>query len=248
MVAEMPLSGMKVLITRPTQQAGALAELITQQGGEPVCFPVIEINGIDKKLWTGDSLHDADIIIFVSRNAVEYLFDGIDEDLPSSSLVIAVGKATAAALHQHDMDTVLQPTQAVGSEGVLMLPELAQVEGKKIVIVRGRGGRELLADTLATRGAKISYIEVYERNLPSPTDEQYAEALTAKVLVCTSVVGVTNLSSLLKKNIKTILTKPLIVLSERIKQQALSLGFTDVVISADTNDQAIVQRLLEMER
>ena len=120
--------------------------------------------------------------------------------------------------------------------------------GKKIVIVRGKGGRELLADTLIARGATISYIEVYERCIATPSREQCDAALLADTIVCTSVAGVTNLQQLLKNNIETVLIKPLIVLSERIKQHALSLGFKQVDVSADASDQKIMQRLMEMEK
>ena len=248
MVAKLPLSGHKVLVTRPQQQAKALADMITQQGGEAIVFPVIEINKINTGSEVSVSPIDADVIIFVSRNAVHAFFSENKPEIPASTLVVAVGKGTAETLAQHGHAQVLCPTQAIGSEGVLMLAELENVVDKNIVIVRGRGGRELLADTLATRGAKISYLEVYERKLPSATVEQCNQAYTADIIVCTSVEGVTNLCSLLNKDIEHVFKKALIVLSERIKQHALSLGFKDVMISADASDQAVIQRLMEMER
>ena len=248
MVADLPLSGRKVLVTRPQQQAKTLADLIIQQGGEAISFPVIQINKLDIGSETNNSLFDTDIIIFVSRNAVQYFFTDAARELAESTTVVAVGKGTAAVLHQHGITHASHPTHAIGSEGVLMMPELENVSGNKIVIVRGRGGRELLADTLTARGAKISYIEVYERVLARLTDEQCKQALTADTLVCTSVAGVTNLPLLLKQDIDRVLLTPLIVLSERIKHHALSLGFKAVMVSADANDYAIKQRLVEMER
>ena len=248
MVADLPLLGRKVLVTRPQQQAETLVDMITQQGGVAISFPVIQINKLDIGLETNDRLFDTDIIIFVSRNAVEYFFSDAQRDIPESTTVVALGKGTAAVLHQYRVTHVLQPSQAIGSEGVLMMPELENVSDNKIVIVRGRGGRELLANTLTARGAKLSYIEVYERVLASPTDEQCKQALTADIVVCTSVAGVTNLTLLLKQDIGLVLLTPLIVLSERIKHHALSLGFKAVMVSADANDHAIMQRLVEMER
>jgi len=248
MVADLPLTGLRVLVTRPEHQAKALANMIAQQGGEAIMFPVIEIHKIDLGSEGSVSPLDADVIIFVSRNAVKHFFRDSKHELSPVTLVIAVGKGTAEVLDQQGISKVLQPTQAIGSEGVLMLPELEDVVDKNIVIVRGRGGRELLADTLAERGAKISYIEVYKRVLASPTDEQCKKATTADIVMCTSVAGVTNLCALLSEGIKLVLEKPLIVLSERIKQHALSLGFKNVMISANASDQAVIQRLMEMER
>ncbi len=247
MVADLPLSGRNVLVTRPQQQAETLADMITQQGGEAISFPVIQINKLDGGSEMNDRLLDTDIIIFVSRNAVQYFFNDAEREIPESTTVVAVGKGTAEVLNQYSVTDVSHPSQAVGSEGVLMMPELENVLDNKIVIVRGRGGRELLANTLTARGAKLSYIEVYERVLASPTDEQCKQALTADIIVCTSVAGVTNLTVLLKQDIGEVLLTPLIVLSERIKQHAFTLGFKKVIVSSDANDHAIMQRLVEME-
>lgn len=249
MIVNMPLVGMRVLITRPFRQSKHLVKMITQEGGKAIYFPVMEIRRIERNLRANISLVDADIIIFVSRNAVDLFFSDSDCRLPISAFIIAIGKGTAAILQQYGVSNVLHPSQgAGGSEGVLMLPELEQVTDKRIIIIRGRGGRELLADTLAARGAKIIHIEVYERILPVPTVEQYMQAPTARILVCTSVTGVINLSWLLRNNIEIMLVKPLIVLSKRIKQHALSLGFKEVVVSVSADDRAIMQLLLEMKR
>jgi uroporphyrinogen-III synthase len=248
MVADLPLNGLKVLVTRPQTQAQLLSDLITEQGGSAIRFPVITIKQLDTHLWADSNLVDVAMIIFVSRNAVSHFVSGLRNELPKTIALVAVGKGTAEAMHQQGLTVDLQPTQAVGSEGLLAMPELAQVAGKKIVIVRGKGGRELLADTLIARGATISYIEVYERCIASPNREQCDAALLADAIVCTSVAGVTNLKQLLKNDIETVMLKPLIVLSERIKQHALSLGFNQVDVSADASDQAIMQRLMEMEK
>ncbi len=248
MVADLPLSGLKVLVTRPEQQAKALSDMVEQLGGDVIRFPVIEIKKIVNNSEESVKPIEMDVMIFVSRNAVDYFFNETGREISASTLVVAVGKGTAEVLVQQGVSQVVQPTQAIGSEGVLMLPELAEVTDKNIAIVRGRGGRELLADTLAARGAKISYIEVYERTVPSPTKAQCKQAASADVVVSTSVLSVTNLYLLLSEDIETILVKPLIVLSERIKQHALSLGFKDVMICADASDQAVIQQLVEMER
>ncbi len=224
-----------------------LAKLIIGQGGEVIYFPVIEIRSIDNKLGTNFDILNADIIIFVSRNAVDFFLDVSGFGLPISAFIIAVGKGTAATLQQNGITKVLQPSQLVGSEGVLMLPELRCVGNKKIIIVRGLGGRKLLADTLAVRGAKTSYMEVYERILPIPTVKRYTQALTAKIIICTSVTGVINLLEMFSSDIEIFRTKPLIVLSARIKKYAISLGFEKVFISLDIDNNSIVQKLVDIE-
>jgi uroporphyrinogen-III synthase len=248
MVADLPLNGLKVLVTRPQTQATVLSDLIAAQGGIAIPFPVITIKKLTTAVPVDNKLTGAAMIIFVSRNAVNYFIADVESDLANTIQCVAIGKGTAEAMQEKGLRVDLQPEKSVGSEGLLAIPELEDVSGKKIVIVRGKGGRELLADTLIARGATISYIEVYERCIASPSEEQCAAALLADTIVCTSVAGVTNLKQLLKNNIETVLIKPLIVLSERIKQHAISLGFKQVNVSADASDQAIMQRLMEMEK
>lgn len=245
MAAKLALLGHKVLVTRPEQQANSLCELIEQAGGTAIRFPVIDIKAVED--ISCPDLSDIDVIIFVSRNAVNHFMAGIKTDLPPQLTWVAVGKGTAQTMNQQGLKVDLQPTQAVGSEGLLLLPEFEQVAGKNILVVRGKGGRELLADTLTARGAKISYLALYERCLPLVDDDQCQAVLKADSIVCTSVAGVTNLTQLLQNNIDAILLKPLLVLSERIKQHALSLGFSNVVVTDDASDQSIMQRLMEME-
>lgn len=248
MVANMSLSGLSVLITRPQAQAQILSDLIAEQGGVAIRFPVIIIKQVDLPSSADSDLSDAAMIIFVSRNAVNHFMASLSYELPKTISLVAVGKGTADAMHQHGLKVDLQPMQTAGSEGLLAMPELTQVAAKKIVIVRGKGGRELLADTLIARGATISYIEVYERCIATVNEEQCDAALLADAIVCTSVAGVSNLKQLLLKDSETVMLKPLIVLSERIKKHALSLGFKQVEVSADASDQAIMQRLMEMEK
>ena len=140
----------------------------------------------------------------------------------------------------------LQPELSNGSEGLLQLPEWQQMTQQQVVIVRGEGGRELMADTLRARGAKISYLEVYRRQLPTVSSELQQQACSADWLTATSANGVTNLLNLLSASCPQVLQKPLLVVSERIKAFAVQQGFKRVHVSLDASDGAIIQRLIEM--
>lgn len=277
MAANMPLNGLKVLVTRPEQQGKNLCEMIVASGGYSISFPVIEIVPIAPEHWAspvnsgktqgqitsspcldshscGDNLDDEkftlteqDMIIFVSRNAVSYFLDTIQQDIPEHIQLVSVGAGSAASMRSHGLRVDIQPDQSIGSEGLLIMPQFEDFAGKQVLIVRGKGGRELLANTLVERGAKVRYIEVYERLIPSPSISQCEEALTSDCVVCTSVEGVKNLSKLLQKGLKTLLDKPMLVVSDRIKMYAESLGFQRVVVSADVSDEAILEQLIKLE-
>ena len=234
------------MVTRPAAQAGQLVSLIRQQGAEPVLFPLIEIKAIEPGSWPIIDWRKVDWLIFVSRNAVQYFCDGLSKKLPSRLQCVAVGNGTAQAMREAGLTVSLQPEISNGSEGLLTLPQMQQLKDQKVVIVRGQGGRELLADTLQTRGATIRYIEVYSRQLPVVSSSQQAAAMETDILLATSVQSVANLLRIFADSKGQICAKPLIVLSERIKQYALAQGFSDIVVTDNASDEAIMQRLIEI--
>src|SRR6185295_12379471 len=61
---------------------------------------------------------------------------------------------------------VIAPQSGADSEALLAAPELADVTGKRVLIVRGEGGRALLGNMLAARGATVNYAECYRRVRP----------------------------------------------------------------------------------
>jgi len=245
MEANSALAGWKVLVTRPAGQAHTISDLVSQAGGEVIAFPTIEIKPLDEV--NAVNLAEQDIIIFVSRNAVSYFADRITDDIAETTLLVSVGKGSAESMRSHGLRVDIQPDRSIGSEGLLMMPEFADMTSKKVLIIRGKGGRELLADTLVQRGAKVQYIEVYERALPSPSIEQCQQALTANSIVCTSVEGVRNLTVLLQKSITLLVDKPMLVMSDRIKDYAVSLGFQHVIVTDTSSDNAVIKQLTKME-
>ena len=246
MTAKSSLDGLTVLVTRPEKQAKNLCTLIENNGGKVIAFPVIDIAPLMPDLSNID-LSVLDMIIFISRNAVDYCPVIIKDNITSSISLVSVGSGSAESMHSHQMRVDLQPAHSTGSDGLLLMPELEDVTDKRILIVRGKGGREHLANTLRQRGATVDYLEVYQRTLPAPSIEQCDEALLADCMVCTSVTGVKNVGLLLEQNLKSITNKPIIVLSERIKDYAVSMGFSVVIVTKDASDTAIIEKLINME-
>jgi len=250
MVTKASLAGQKILITRPRQQSDQLAELIGQVDGEPILFPVIAINPLPPSDWNlpAFDLSQANWLIFVSRNAVLSFMAGWQADLPKHLKFAAVGGGTAQAMRESGLKVDCQPDMSSGSDGLLTMPEMQDVAGCKIIIIRGVGGREHLADTLTARGASISYIEVYQRDIALHDLASRERAMTADKLICTSVAGIDNLCHILSTNKADLFIKPLVVVSDRIKQHAESKGFSCVAVSADASDAAMLQTLMRMDK
>lgn len=247
--SETGLAGTRVLVTRPLHQARNLAELIAAAGGEPVCFPTIEIAGpSDPQALTRilQHLEEFDVAIFVSTNAVDAAFTCLPKqhgELPARLEVACVGPATANALARHGL-SALVPSTGDTSEALLAIPQLASVDGKRVLIFRGEGGREVLADTLRARGAHVEYAECYRRRLPAadlrPLLRQWVDVVTVH-----STEALHNLFVLAGAQGRSRLqATPLIVPSPRVAAVCRGLGLAQPpYVSANASDEAMVQAL-----
>lgn len=165
------LSGLGVLVTRPEHQAGPLCRLVEAEGGTALRYPALVIRGCADRAAVG-AMDDYDLVVFVSANAVH--FGAALLGPPRALRLAAIGPATAAALNAAGHRVALLPRDRADSEALLALPELAQLHGQRVLIVRGTGGRELLAEELTRRGASVHYADVYTRAPARPTPELQA--------------------------------------------------------------------------
>lgn len=164
-----PLAGRTVLVTRPAHQAQGLAARIRAAGGHAFVFPALAVEALPQtELAAFLAQHPAaDVLVFVSPNAAHFGMAALRAagGLPQPAQVFAVGPGTARALADAGVDGVTIP-DGQDSEALLALPALQDVAGRRVLIVRGVGGRPLLADTLAARGAQVAFLECYRRTCP----------------------------------------------------------------------------------
>lgn len=260
------LDGIKVLVTRPEQQAKALCEAIDNLGGTAIRFPVIEITQSRNQqaaIMVLDNIHEYDIGIFISRNAVDWTMKLLADktSTPKKSnldklTLIAIGVTTAERLTKK-MSTWVSSTQVISnsgtnSEALLELEALSEkdIRGKKIIIFRGEGGREHLATTLRERGAIVDYAEVYRRDCPEygrDVIDKLWSSSSPDVVIVTSNNGLENLFSLLNEGQRNILLgKQLVVLGERMLDFSNSFGFTRSPILAEENsDEGILSSIVK---
>lgn len=200
MALNKPLQNLGIAITRPVDQAKKLAGLIAKAGGTPILFPLIEITAL------GDYKHFDEIIrhiakydwaIFISSNAVQNSMPRLIKQtaklgIPSSLQFAAIGPVTANELKAFGVKQVLTPASHVengneskvqfDSESLLALPEMNKVAGRKILLVRGVGGRDVLADSLSARGAQVTFAECYQRTNPQTNCDLLAQLYVEKKL------------------------------------------------------------------
>jgi len=239
-----PLLGSTILVTRPEPQAKKLAERLAGLGAKVVSMSVIEIVPIKAEVWPKIAFEKQDMIVFVSRNAVACFVAEMPALLSPTTRLVAVGAATARCMVEKGLRVDIQAPAPAGSESLLALAAMKSVAGQAVLIVRGETGRELLADTLKARGARIEYLEVYRRCLPDYTAEEVAQALTADIIVITSVAGLENLCQIVGN--AEIKQKVLLVVSERIRQFAEELGFQHIAVTDDVSDTALVHQMIKI--
>lgn len=248
----MSLNGLAVLVTRPQHQAGHFCQLIEAAGGRAVRFPVIKIADIEdrtKLLQQIDQLDSYDYAIFISPNAVDKAIANItrQRNFPQQIKRVAIGKKTAQKMQELGYPAEIFPEDGYNSEALLALPEMQAVTGKKIIIFRGGAGRELLGDTLRSRGAEVEYADVYRRVKPVPTEQLGNLLKKVDVVAVTSNEGLQNLHEMADKVAQTQLhEKPLLVGSRRVVEFAARLEFNAAIIEAgNPSDSGMLDALCQ---
>lgn len=240
------LLGVTVLVTRPRAQSDSLCKQIENAGGKVIRFPVIDI--VPVAVPVADSL-EPDIVIYTSVNAVQYGVTVLTQFVPSATRQIAaIGQATARALQQAGVKVDILPNDEFTTEALLALPQMKNVSGKKITIVKGEGGRELMAGSLTSSGAIVSQLDVYRRVIPDINTDEVLQACLANrldVILITSTNSLTNLFTLLGEHGRNCLqAASFIVISERIREACKPFQLKlPVQLAAGGSDAALMEAL-----
>jgi uroporphyrinogen III methyltransferase / synthase len=213
---KMPLSGIKILITRAREQSAESASRLKKMGAEVVVFPTIEIvpplrwDGLDQAI---DQIRSYYWIIFTSANGVHFFWQRLKEKgmplrLPSSLKVCAIGPATAKALEGKGVSVSYIPKEYV-AEAILGGFEKMAIRGRRILLARARIARDVLPKGLKKMGAEVDVVEVYRTIKPRGGARKLRQLLTEgkiDAITFTSSSTVNHFAELLKKeNMKTYL-------------------------------------------
>ena len=247
------LAGQVVVNTRPAHQQAALTALLEAEGATVLAFPAIEIElAADTAARERvDRIGDFDILLFVSRNAVDGAFAALDPArLGARHQFGVIGAATRDALLERiaDPGVRLVASEPYNSEALLAADALERVAGKRVLIFRGQAGRNLLGDELARRGAAVDYAEVYRRALPAVAGDAFARLAASappSVAVLTSGEGMHNLMRLVDADSRARLRSlPWLLISERMRESAQELGHNaPIIIARSASDRGIAESL-----
>ena len=265
------LKGLNIAVTRPADQAASLCEAIHHHSGNAILFPLLAIAPLqDYREFERAiaALEQADWAIFISTNAVDNAMSRVIKKyghVPENLKFAAIGHQTAKELGLYGVHHVLTPHTRFDSETLLALAEMQDVANKTVVIFRGVGGRDVLADTLKARGANVIFAECYHRVNPQ-TDTQLLDNLWRQnrldAIIVTSSEAMRNLLGLSKlPNQSNLQNQPnlsakagqsewlqnvtLCVNHARIAELPLQLGLKVVVTDAPGED-AMIKCLIQL--
>ena len=226
----------RVLLTRPAEESTALAASLSDAGIFSSSLPLLDIQPLavtpeQQAIFRNLGRYCA--VIVVSKPAARLATQQLDQPWPQLPW-FSVGAATAQVLAEHGLN-VHYPQTGDDSEALLQLPALREAvarPGARVLILRGEGGRELLAQRLREQGASVDYLELYRRFLPA----YEAGVLTQRIqlerlngVVVSSGQGFLHLQTLAGADWPQVAQLPLFVPSPRVQEMAQAAGAEKVV-------------------
>jgi uroporphyrinogen-III synthase len=183
----------RVVVTRPAPDHADLIQGVEALGLPSLHVPVHVLEPFDDQPQRLAALDDSDIAVVTSPATARFLLDRRAAEQLEHLVLIAPGAGTAAPLRAAGL-SVFCPAADGTSEAVLALPELASIEGARVAILGAPGGRIMIAEQLADRGARVSRLYLYRRRAIAPDPKLFellAERVPLAVLVSSvQIVGV----------------------------------------------------------
>lgn len=248
-----------VIITRPLAQAELLARRVQAIGRQAIVFPLLDIQPLPDQtaLHTAlADLHDVAMVTFVSPNAIHAAF-AVRPAWPQNLPLAVMGEGSRAALAEHGLTSananIISPTdpERTDSETLLAELDLKALHGKRVLIVRGETGRELLADELRAHDVEVVPVAAYRRVAPVLDDARRAHLL--RLLQAQGDWAITSSEALriLMDMVQTtagedgvvkMQRQHLVVPHVRIADTAKAMGFRDITRTA-SGDEALLAAL-----
>lgn len=226
----------RVLLTRPAEESALLAASLSDVGIFSSSLPLLEIEALpvtpeQQAVWADLGRYCA--VIVVSKPAARLGVQRLDRHWPRLPW-FSVGAATAQVLADQGLD-VHYPPSGDDSEALLALPALREAIARtdaRVLILRGEGGRELLAERLREQGASVDYLELYRRFLPAYDPGVLMQRIQLERLnglVVSSGQVFLHLQALAGSDWPQVARLPLFVPSPRVYEMARAAGAEKVV-------------------
>lgn len=238
----------RILITRPEPENSVTCNTLSSIGLSPVSLPMLEIQALQgedeeakirSQIFNIDEFH---YVIFVSKNAARYAAAWLDTCwpmLPEKIHWIGIGQGTTNALIREGIPALSNPGHT--SEALLDWLKPVKMSGQKVLIVRGVGGRTELGDKLKEKGAKISYLSLYERKKPEYHAQTFFMLPDINLIWVTSGENLSNLSEYVSQYKPEWKALPILTPSLRVNQQAINMGWINASCADGADDNSLLK-------
>jgi len=245
------LAGTTVVVTRPAAQADAFAAMLAAAGAQALKLPALEIEplAIDPRALDGLLGEEYDWAIFTSANSVTHAPEQLRP--PGHARIAAIGRGTARVLREHGIGVDAFPEGRSDSEGLLALAPFHRMQGRRVLILKGEGGRPYLREELARRGAIVVSADVYRRHAAAVAPSMLAALAGAcgrrgTVVAVTSVEGLAALLALAPEDrVPGLRDTALLAPGDRVASAARAHGWRGRVIVARSAEDAAMLAALE---
>lgn len=226
----------RLLLTRPAEESAALSSVLSDAGIFSSSLPLLDTEPLPvtpEQQAVFRNLGRYSAVIVVSKPAARLAVQQLDQAWPQLQW-FSVGAATAQVLADHGL-RVHYPQAGDDSEALLQVPALREAVERpnaRVLILRGEGGRELLAERLRERGASVDYLELYRRFLPAYDLGVLIQRIQLERLngvVVSSGQGFLHLQAMAGADWPQVAKLPLFVPSPRVQEMARAAGAEKVV-------------------
>ena len=158
-----------LISTRPQKTNVQLSDELKNSEIKLLSFPLTEIHPLNNyQIFDGviKNIKTYQHIIFISTNAVHFFLERVKKlslQIPKNLIFSSIGPTTKLLLQKKLSVDVHFPIKTFDSEHLLKEKIYNNVEGQKILIIRGEGGRETLKNALEEKGGIVNYGECYVR-------------------------------------------------------------------------------------
>ena len=190
---------MYILITRQLEQSKKFSFLLKKENIENFILPVINIKNVKPKDCDLKNLHNSNFIIFTSQNSVTSLMANLLPENLNDKKIAAIGNSTKKILNDMKIHVDICPESDYTSESLLQEIKKNSILNKKILIIKGIGGRTYLHEELSKQNTVFNDLNIYERHLPEDINKfSYAKLKNITHVCITSIDILNNFLSIYK--------------------------------------------------
>ncbi len=238
---------MYILITRQLEKSKKFSLLLNKNNIKNFIYPVILIKNIKPKKIDLENLKKSDLVIFTSPNSISSIADLLKPSVIKDKIIVSIGESTKEILESIKIKVNIVPKINFSSESLLCEIKKNKISNKKIIIIKGTGGRNLLKSELSKNNYVFEDMNVYERNIPSNIDIIPTEVFKNISHICITSVDILNNLITIFNKFKLKISNNLIFIAgnKRIAVEIEKKFINNkVIVSLNPNDKEMLKTIL----